>query len=331
MRVRLGPRGVRWPGRVRERWGLPVFPAFLTTILFALSGVSGSRSARLVGGTEANFWRLIVATMLLALYAYTLGSGLNGVAMPYLFLSGCIGFGIGDATYFQALPRIGARLSSTMVLCLSAPLAAVVEWWWLGVALHRAEIVAGVVILIGVALALMPGGLLHIPQRALAVGTGYGLIAALCQAGGALLSRKAYAVTAAAAESIDGVTAAYQRILGGVLIMVMVLLWAKRGALVRLAQRRGAAPDGLAGRKARWRKAWPWIVLNGLAGPALGVSCFQWALQLAPSGVVLPIVSVTPIVIIPFAWYIEGERPTVRSLAGGAVAVLGAVALAFAR
>ena len=72
-------------------------------------------------------------------------------------------------------------------------------------------------------------------------------------------------------------------------------------------------------------------MFNGLAGPTLGVSCFQWALQIAPSGIVLPIVSVTPIVIIPFAWYIEGERPTVRSLAGGAVAVLGAVALAVGR
>ena len=66
-----------------------------------------------------------------------------------------------------------------------------------------------------------------------------------------------------------------------------------------------------------------------LAGPALGVSCYQWALQTTKTGVVLPIVAITPLVIIPFSRYLEGERPTARSLAGGLVAVLGAVALAW--
>jgi len=43
---------------------------------------------------------------------------------------------------------------------------------------------------------------------------------------------------------------------------------------------------------------------------------------------VLPIVAITPLVIIPFSTYLEGERPTVRSLVGGVIAVAGAVALA---
>ena len=302
-----------------------------STILYALSGVSGSRSARLVGGTEANFWRLVVATLLLAFYAYTFGAGLDSAAFPFLLLSGCIGFGVGDAAYFQALTRIGARLSSMLVLCLSAPIAAVVEWIWMGTALSAPEILAGVTILGGVGIALAPGGLRHIPRHDLWVGIEFGFVAALCQAAGALLSRKAYAVIALASENLDGITSAYQRILGGVLVMAVVLLVAKRHALPGWRPRKPQGQEGLARRKANWRKAWPWIVLNGLAGPALGVSCFQWALQIAPSGVVLPIVSVTPIVIIPFSRYLEGERPTRRSLAGGALAVAGAVALALAR
>jgi len=46
---------------------------------------------------------------------------------------------------------------------------------------------------------------------------------------------------------------------------------------------------------------------------------------------VLPIVATTPLVIIPFSYLLEGERPSVRSLAGGAVAVAGAVALTLVR
>jgi drug/metabolite transporter (DMT)-like permease len=70
------------------------------------------------------------------------------------------------------------------------------------------------------------------------------------------------------------------------------------------------------------------VVVNALAGPALGVGCYQWALMQAKSGVVLPIVALTPLVIIPFSGYVEGDKPTVRSLLGGVIAVIGAVLLA---
>jgi len=47
------------------------------------------------------------------------------------------------------------------------------------------------------------------------------------------------------------------------------------------------------------------------------------------TGIVLAIVATTPLVVIPFTMLLDGERPTARSLAGGAVAVLGAAALAY--
>jgi len=47
--------------------------------------------------------------------------------------------------------------------------------------------------------------------------------------------------------------------------------------------------------------------------------------------VVLPIVATTPIVVIPFAFLLEGDRPGPRSLWGGIIAVAGAVALAMSR
>jgi drug/metabolite transporter (DMT)-like permease len=74
-----------------------------------------------------------------------------------------------------------------------------------------------------------------------------------------------------------------------------------------------------------------WIVVNAVCGAVIGVSCYQWALATTPSGIVLPIVATTPLVIIPFSYLLEGERPSRRSLAGGAIAVAGAVALALAR
>ncbi len=304
--------------------------AFLTTILFSMSAVCGNRSAKLIGGTEANFWRMCFAAVVLGLYGENFGVGLAGSAFPIFLISGCIGFGIGDMALFQALPRLGSRLSVMLTLCLSSPLAAFIEWAWLGTTLSLAEIVCAIVILAGVALALAPDKKLQIARQELTWGLGFGLVAALCQALGAVLSRKAFSLTKLAGEDIDGVTAAYQRILGGVAVGTLLLLVVKRDSILDVFfGGSGPASNSMPDRAARWRRAWPWIIANGLAGPALGVSCYQWALKTTPTGVVLPIVAITPLVIIPFSYHLEGERPTLRSLAGGALAVAGAAALAW--
>jgi len=289
--------------------------AFLTTVLFSISAVCGRRTAQIMGGNEANFWRLLFAAALLAGYAHAFGGGVEGAGFRIFVISGAIGFGIGDAALFQALPRLGSRLSVMMVLCLSSPIGGLIEWMWLGTGLRTTEIVCGAVILCGVVVALAPSGHINTPRKQFILGMVFGLVAAVCQALGAVLSRKAFAMEGQ--NSVDGITAAYQRILGGVAVTAMFFLFVKL---------RGSNTSG-----AEKRKAWPWVLANGLSGPTLGVSCYQWALKTTPTGVVLPIVALTPIVIIPFARYLEGERPTVRSIAGSIIAVAGAAALALTR
>jgi hypothetical protein len=78
--------------------------SFLTTLLFATSVVCATQSARMLGGTEANFWRLAVATALLAVWAHTFGQGLTGASFALFVISGVIGVGA-DVFLFQALPR----------------------------------------------------------------------------------------------------------------------------------------------------------------------------------------------------------------------------------
>lgn len=306
-----------------------MFAAFLTTILFSISAVTATRSTKLLPGTEANFWRLVVATLFLGTYAHAFSFGLRNDAFPMLFVSGCIGFGLGDLALFQALPRLGSRLTVLIVHCLAAPLAAVSEYLWMGTTLTPIELLAGIAILSGVALALAPGSQTHLDPRDYLPGVLFGLVAAFGQGFGAVLSRRAYQIAEAAGQPMDGITAAYQRIIGGVIISGIWLLFIHRSR-IRSAIRRQAAGDPGRARDEfnRKRRAIPWIAVNGLAGPALGVSCFQWALKSAPTGVVLPIVAITPLVVIPFSTVMEGEKPSPRSLVGGALAVAGAVALA---
>ncbi|NBR86233.1 MAG: EamA family transporter [Proteobacteria bacterium] len=303
--------------------------AILATILFAFSAVSGARVAKLMGGTEANFWRLSLATLFLAALAHGFGAGLAGDGFYIFILSGCIGFGLGDVSLFQAYPRLGSRLTILIVHCLAAPFAGLVEWLWLGTTLTAVQVACGGVILTGVAIALAPEHESHEARRQFGIGIFFAVLGAIGQGGGVVLSRKAYELCRLADQPMDGLTAAYQRILGGVIISGLALLVVKRQFLFARAE--ATASPGDLSTAEKWRTSGKWLFFNALAGPTLGVSCYQWALKTTPSAVVLPIVALSPLVVMPFARWLEHERPSPRSTLGAVIAVAGAVGLALAK
>jgi drug/metabolite transporter (DMT)-like permease len=287
--------------------------------------VCATRSAKLLGGSEANFWRLTVATALLALWAHTFGQGLGGDSFPLFLTSGVIGVG-SDVFLFEALPRIGSRLSLLIIQCFAALSAAAVEWLWLGARLSIRQIGACAIILAGVALALAPGRHLNVKRGVLAAGIGFAFLAGFGNGFGAVLTRKAYEVAALAHQNIDGATAAYQRLIGGLFVAGVCLLVVKRRDIAAQLQVSHSPAPRLPD-AAKWRQAWPWVLANGFAGQTLGVTCYQWALKTTRSGLVLAIVATTPLVVIPLASVVEGEKIAPRSVAGGVIAVAGAILL----
>ena len=297
-----------------------MLPALLTTLLWSVSAVCATRSTRYLGGAVANLARLCLATALLALWAHTVGKGLGGAGLRFFVWSGFVGFGLGDIALYEALPRLGSRLTLLLAQCLAAPVGELVEWAWLGTTLTPVQIVAGFVILAGVAIGLASKHQIHLDRKHLASGTIFGVLAAIGQGGGAVLSRKAFLVTAQAGLVIDGGTAAYQRIIGGIGVAAMYL-----------ALRRRVGGGKTTGGGLDWQKAWPWIVINTLSGPVIGVGCYQWALSTTPSGIVLPIVATLPLAVIPFSYRFEDDRPGWQSVAGGIIAVAGVVVLTLAR
>ncbi len=293
-----------------------MLPALLTTLLWSVSVVCATRSTQYLGSAVANLTRLCLATVLLALWAHGFGKGLGGAGLWFFVLSGFVGFGLGDLALYEALPRIGSRLTLLLMQCLAAPIGALVEWLWLGTTLSVAQCVAGLIILAGIAVALAPVKHADFDRKHLFSGIFFGVLAAVGQGGGAVLSRKAFQVAALAGQSIDGGTAAYQRILGGIGVAAVYLFWL-----------RGRDRPTILASRAEWRKAWPWVLVNTLGGPVLGVGCYQWALSTTPSAIVLPIVATLPLAVIPFAWGFEGDQPGGRSVIGGVIAVVGVIAL----
>src|SRR6187431_2221049 len=117
-----------------------MFESVLTTILFSFSVIFAARSARVLGPGTANLCRIVLATGFLALWSHGFGAGVRGPSFPWFFLSGVIGFGLGDMALFGALPRIGPRLAILLTQCLAAPIAALTEWVWLGTTLRSVDL-----------------------------------------------------------------------------------------------------------------------------------------------------------------------------------------------
>ena len=305
-----------------------MFASLLTTFLFSVSAICGHRTSTRLGGVEANFWRIVGALIFLAIWANILGTGTAGAAFPIFIASGLAGIGLGDTAYFQALPRLGSRRTVLLTQCLTAVFAALIEWLWLGTRLTATEILCAAGILAGVAIALAPGDSLPAGTRRLGIGILASMVAALGGALGAVLSRKAYFVAHAAGEHPDPGTMGYQRVLGGAVALGLVFVAVKW----RHARRHGDDAQMKDSFSAREKLGlWPWVLVNSLAGQTVGVSCMQWALENTPTGIVTAIIATTPIVLLPLARVIEGERITGRAVAGGLVAVAGVIGLTFWR
>jgi len=300
--------------------------ALLAALFFAISAICAYRTSAQIGGAEANFWRICVAALALGLWAHFFGSGVEGLALPLFVASGFFGIGLGDSGYFQALPRLGSRRTVLLTQCFIPVFAILIEWLWLGTKLSPGQLFFIAVILAGVVVALAPRDHAKIPARQLWVGIAYTVFAGLCSALGAVLSRKAYFVAYAAGESPDPGSTGYQRVLGGLLLPAIILLSAKW----KSARAHGGVFEEKTLRVSgeKWKRIWPWVLGNSLAGQTLGVTCVQWALERTKTGIVMTICATTPLILLPMTRIVEQERIGMRSLTGALVAVAGVIGLA---
>lgn len=313
--------------------------ALATAFLFALSAICGQRTTRLMPPMAANFVRLCLAAAALGVLTYFLFPGsVQPATFAWLFASGLIGFGMGDVALFLSYARIGARLTILINFCLAPVFSGLADWLWLGDAITLREAGAISLILAGVAIAIAP------PKRraedivaqpwALA-GFFWAAVAGLGQGLGATVSRRATAEAARIGIEVSGLSQAFQRVLGGLLVALIVV------AALHFAGRLFPKPDPLApknqggsGNQTKSSKGTAALWLLGAAcfGPIIGVSCYQWALMsLDSSAVVNAVIALSPILVIPLAWLSEGDKPTPRSVIGAATAAGGVAALALIR
>lgn len=288
--------------------------ALLTALCWTLSSLCFASAGRRVGSLSVNLIRLSCAWLYLILY----GALARGMPFPldaptrawgWLGLSGFIGFFLGDLCFFRALVLIGPRLS-TLLASLAPPVAAALGALFLDEPLSLTNWLGMAVTLGGVSWVVLerPANGTTPPS---ASGVILASIAAVAQGVGLVLSKLGMGP-----ERYDAFASTHIRVLPGVFGFALLIL-----ALGRYPR----VFETLRDRRALWL-----IALGAFLGPFLGVGLLLFSVQHIPPGVAQTIVSIMPVLMIPFVIVLYKERVSWRAFLGACTAVAG-VALLFYR
>ncbi len=303
--------------------------ALTTALLFAFSSLGFATASQRVGSFVVNQLRIFLAMVLLmVLHLLAVGSLwpaadlLSQRQAGYLVLSGLVGLTLGDLFYFHALGQLGPRLG-TLVMSTFPIFTVLTEGIWLGHWPNALRTTGIAATLMGIAVVLTEdrgrdpvwSGRLTTAAFVTAVGTG--VLGAVGQGTGLVISKFAMAVVANGEDPVLPLSATVVRMAAGLAGMVLAL--PVYGIL-----RRRRAPT------ARWwsdRKALTCIGVAALLGPTLGVWFSQVAVAETHAGTAATLIALTPVLMIPIARGVYHEQVSLRATVGTAIAFAGVAML----
>jgi drug/metabolite transporter (DMT)-like permease len=289
------------------------FAALSAACIWAVAAVIYTGVGRQLSPLMLNLVKGVIAIVLLILTLLIQGELLPSVpitAVILLGLSGVVGIGLGDTAYFEALNCLGAR--RTLILeSLAPPLAAVLALVFLQEQLTTRAWSGIALTILGVTWVVVERVPDNVqPSLQPLRGVLFGLLAALSQASGAVLSRAALAGT-----TISPLWSATVRITGGVLLLVPWII-VQRRSLREL-------------KPLQSRQLLTTVLGTAFASTYLGIWLQQTSLKYAATGIAQSLTSTSPLFVLPIA-FAMGDRVSFRSVVGVLIA-LGGIGLLFSR
>lgn len=302
--------------------------ALAAAATWAIGSLLFARIGRRVSPGAMNLGKCLAAALLLSAVRVALAPTLGGVkldaaiAVP-LVLSGVAGLTLGDTAYFGAIVALG--VPRAILLLSAAPVFATVGGvLFLGEAIGAREGAGIGLTLLGIAIVVVARSPVAVvsgrpgtpgdPDARSKVRRGVilGVLAAMGQAGGNLLSRKALGL------GIDPLGAAATRLAAGVTGLVI-----------------GAAIFGQArpwARELGRDRAWAKVAGASLIGTFGGIWLSQLAIaRCSSTGVATTLLATSPIFALPLAHFVGHERVSARGVLGTVVALAGVVTLSLGR
>ena len=272
------------------------------TLLFTAAG-------RLIGSYNVNKLRIPIAALFLGIllllrHGNLFPTGIDLRTVLLLTASGVVGLVIGDSCYFRCLvilgPRQGALLES-----LAPPITAITAFLFLDERLGLLAIVGLAITLAGVTWVTTDKRDERMDNRegSKLVGILMGVLGASGQAVGLVIAKEAMG------QFFEPLSATFIR-----MVTSAIIIWL-------FAAFRGEIRQTL--KRIRQPKALLPLASAAFLGPTIGVWMSLVAVKNTQAGIAATIMSTFPIVVIPLAMIFYKEKPTIRSVIGAVVAVLG--------
>ena len=301
--------------------------ALLTAVFWTFTALAFESAGKRVGSLTVNLIRLFMAFFFLGTYTWITGgqffpAGASLHNWIWLSLSGMVGFVLGDLFLFRAYVVVGARVSM-LIMSLAPPIAALVGWLVMGETMSAKSFAGMAVTLSGISLViltrekngLIPGpGIPAEKSKSNGFRFTYPLAGLLLAFGGAAGQATGLVLSKYGMDGYDAFAATQIRVITG--IAGFTIIYTILGRWYRFMP------------ALRNRRAMGSITIGAFFGPFLGVSFSLLAVKFTSSGIAATIMSIVPVLIIPFAILLFNEKITLREVAGAFIAIAG-VALFF--
>jgi drug/metabolite transporter (DMT)-like permease len=283
--------------------------AFLWAAATLMFGALGRQLSPLVLNAVKGIFAMGFIVITLAVRQATSEASVNLLHLPvqataYLLLSGVVGIGLGDTAYFGAINTLGAR-RSLLLETLAPPVTAVLAWAFLAEKLSVISILGIGLTLMGIAWVISE----RVPGREpvkWGAGLKVALLAVVCQAAGAVLSRAALADSA-----VDPLWSTLLRLSSGLAFMGVLAVIQPHRSGEHLSLSALKRPSLLGG-----------VALAAFFGTYLGIWLQQIALKYTAAGIAQALLATSPLFVLPMA-AVLGDRISLRSTLGAAIALGG--------
>ncbi len=285
--------------------------ALFTSFCWSFSAVGFSNAGKHFNSNVTNRVRVTLAFLALLL----INTVLYGEPLPlhaglarwgWLTLSGIVGLALGDAFLFRSYQLVGPRIG-LLLLSLAPVFGAAIAWLFFGENLTLMQFLGMLVTLAGIGWVVFSRPALQAGEQYTRLsrrGVLYGVIAALGQSGGLVLSKQ-------------GMGGDFSPFAGTLIRMTaaIVFLW---GMAIFQKEVKSTIQSVRA-----HPKALGWAAFGALFGPVVGVSASLLAIQHAEVGVASTLMALPPVFMLPISYFVYKERLSWQSVAGTLVAITG--------
>ncbi len=285
--------------------------ALSAALLWAISSVVYTRLGLKIPPLKLNLYKGIIAIAFIIITLLIKGAAFTDLSIStiaLLTLSGIIGIGLGDTAFFTALNSLGAR-RTLLIETSSPPMGALLALIFIGEQLTYSAWSGILLTIMGIAWVISernPVNNLSISRQ----GIIWGILAAIAQATGAVISRFALIQS-----DISPLESTLIRLIGGTAIVVG-LLFLPAAKQNHLKWQLSLYNLGI-------------IAIAAFGSTYLGIWLQQTSLKFAPTGIAQTFLATSPLFILPIV-ALQGEKISLRAICGVMIS-LGGIALMFLR